>query len=102
MTQIKTMFSAKAAKAIVAAVIAALSALAIASEGGFTTTELFTVAGALLVTFQAAYWTPNAKTPPDGTIDVADVDGTKTFMLNLDSDPDDLGSKSEVVFKINK
>jgi hypothetical protein len=96
------MFSAKASKAFVAAVLAAISAATLAASDGFTSTELLTIVGALVVTFQAAYWTPNAKEVA-GTIDVAQTpDGKKTFSLNLDSDPEELETKSEVTFKIVK
>lgn len=36
----------------------------------------------------------------DGTIDILETDGEKLFSLNLDSDPYDLESHDEVVFKI--
>ena len=38
----------------------------------------------------------------DGTVDVEVTDdGTKRFLLNLDGDPNALGDKSEITFKVN-
>lgn len=38
----------------------------------------------------------------DGSIDVKyDEDGAKKFLLNLDTDPDNIDTKSEITFKIN-
>lgn len=104
MNQIKTMFSPKAAKAFVAGTVAAITAATLASVDGFTFTEILTIFGALVVTFQAAYWTPNAKSESvySGSIDVAQLDGKKVFSLNLDSDPTLLDTMDEVSFKINK
>lgn len=102
MNNIKLMFSPKASKAIVAAVLAAIGVATVAAADGFTSAELLTILGALVVTFQGAYWTPNTKEVA-GTIDVAVTpEGTKTFSLNLDSDPEDLEFKDEVTFKIVK
>lgn len=36
----------------------------------------------------------------DGSIEVTETDGLKTFSLNLDSDPEDLLDKDEVAFKV--
>lgn len=44
----------------------------------------------------------NSDAKYDGTIDVLEQDETKLFSLNLDSDPDDLENKDEVLFKVNK
>lgn len=38
----------------------------------------------------------------DGSIDVVQTDEMKTFSIGLDSDPDDLDKKDEVLFKVNK
>lgn len=104
MDNLKVMFSAKAAKAIVAGVVAAITAATLASVDGFTSTEVLTIFGALVVTFQATYWTPNAKAEPvySGSIDVAELGGKKVYSLNLDSDPSMLDTLDEVSFKINK
>ncbi len=59
MNNIKTMFSMQSRKAFVAALIATIAALTIASENGFTLTEIFTSVGAFLAAFQATYWTSN-------------------------------------------
>lgn len=102
MNNVKLMVSAKSSKAFVAAFLAAVAAVTIATPDGFTLAEMLTIVGAFLLTFQATYWTPNAKEVA-GTIDVAVTpEGKKTFSLNLDSDPEDLESKDEVTFKIVK
>lgn len=36
----------------------------------------------------------------DGSIDVAEMDEKKVFSLNLDSDPNDLEGKDQVIFKV--
>lgn len=101
MEQIKAMASAQAAKAFVASFLAAFAAATVALPDGFTPSEILTILTALFLTFQATYWTNNAKAYA-GSIDVQkEVDGTKTFLLNLDSDPADLDQKSDVTFKIN-
>jgi hypothetical protein len=103
MNNFKLMLSAKSAKAFVAGLAAAITAAIVASADGFTSTELLTIFGALVVTFQAAFWVPNAEAPADGNIDVTQVpDGTKVFSLNLESDPADLDLKDKVIFTINK
>ncbi len=38
----------------------------------------------------------------DGSIDVAELDEKKVFSLNLDSDPNDLEGKDQVIFKVKK
>lgn len=102
MNNIKLMVSAKSSKAFVAAFLASAAAVTVAAPEGYTLPEVLTIIGAFLLTFQATYWTSNAKDVA-GTIDVAVApDGKKTFSLNLDSDPDDLESKDEVTFKIVK
>ena len=97
---IQTMFSAKSAKAFVAAVLAAISTATVASAGGFTVEEMLSIFGAAVFTFQATFWVSNGKTPPDGTIELTETDGKKLFSLVLDSDPEDLGTKKQVVFKV--
>lgn len=37
----------------------------------------------------------------DGTMDIEKTEGKTKFLLNYDGNPDDLDSKSEVIFKIN-
>ena len=99
------MASTQASKAYVATLLSAVGAAAVAAENGFTLVEILTILGVAIATFQATYWTTNAKSEAqyDGDIDViAQADGKKTFSLNLNSDPVDLDSKDEVVFKINK
>ena len=102
MGAVNVMFSAQSAKAFVASILAALASASVAAPEGFTTAEVLTILGAMVVTFQGTYWTTNAKGEPDGTIDVAEIEGKKTFLLNLNSDPAELDTKEEVVFKINK
>jgi hypothetical protein len=103
MGAINSMFSAKAAKAYVASIIAAISTATVAAPDGFTSTEILTILGAFFVTFQATFWTTNAKTY-GGIIDViqpVNPGDKKTYSLNLNSDPADLDQKNEVLFKIN-
>jgi len=38
----------------------------------------------------------------DGHIDVEDQEDSKKFSLNLNSDPEDLEQKDEILFKVNK
>lgn len=105
MNQIKAMMSPQASKAFVAALLAALTAAIVAAPNGFTISEILTIAVALVLTFQGTYWTTNVKGPAayDGDIDVIpQIDGKKTFSLNLNSDPANLDLKNEVTFKINK
>lgn len=99
---IQTMFSAKSAKAFVAAVLAAISTATVAAAGGFTVEEMLSIFGAAVLTFQATFWVSNGPVPADGTIDVEQIEGVKRFSLNLDSDPDNLDQKNQVVFTINK
>lgn len=62
METIKTMFSAQAAKAFVAALVAGIGVAVLAAENGLTLVEALTIAGAMIGAFQATYWTPNAPT----------------------------------------
>ena len=59
-SNLRTMLSAKAAKAYVAGAIAAASAATLAADKGLTLAEAFTIVGAALVAFQGVYWTSNA------------------------------------------
>jgi hypothetical protein len=103
MAVISTMASTQSAKAFVAALLAAISSAAVAAPDGFTTAEILTILGAIVLTFQATYWVSNASGEPDGDIDViTQASGKKTFALNLNSDPEELELKDQVVFKINK
>lgn len=52
---------AKFAKAIVGGLIAGLAALVPLAGDGVSLVDALLTAGALLVGFQAVYWTPNAK-----------------------------------------
>jgi hypothetical protein len=97
------MLSPKASKAYVAALVSLLSSAKLSAPDGFTTVEILTIAIATIVAFQATYWTTNSKGEPDGDIDVIQQeDGKKTFSLNLNSDPNDLDKKNQIVFKVNK
>lgn len=103
MGAINSMFSIKAAKAYVASIIAAITTATVAAPDGFTSVEILTILGAFFITFQATYWTTNAKTY-GGSIDVVqpvNPGDKKVYSLNLDSDPEDLDTKGEVLFKIN-
>ena len=75
MNNIKTMFTTQSRKAYVAALIAGISAATIAADQGFTTTEWLTIAGAVLVAFQATYWTSNADSAQDSTQAVDNLPG---------------------------
>lgn len=55
--------------------------------------------GLLLGLSTKAYNNSDAKY--DGSIDVESEDEMKTFMLNLNSDPEVLEEKKEVIFKVN-
>jgi 4-amino-4-deoxy-L-arabinose transferase-like glycosyltransferase len=59
---LRTMFSAQARKAIVAAVVAGAAAV-VAAGGHYTLVNVLTIAGAVLSAWQATYWTSNADTP---------------------------------------
>lgn len=101
MEQIKTMASVQSAKAFVASVLAAIGAATVAAPDGFTLVEILVIAGALVGTFQATYWTTNA-TKYDGELVVVQQGPTKVFSLNLNTDPQDLEQKDQVTFKVNK
>lgn len=58
-TPLRTMASAKAAKAYVAAAVAALSAAVPLVDDGLTSSEVLGVIAAALVAFQTVYWTTN-------------------------------------------
>lgn len=95
------MFTAQALKAYVAAFLAGITALTVAAEsGGISLFEWLTAVGAVLVAFQATYWTTNAKAY-NGSIDVVNTGEKKVFSLNLDSNPEDLETMKDVAFKIN-
>lgn len=66
--------------------------------GTITAVDLFL--GLLLGQSSKAYNNSDARF--DGSIDVTEVDEKKMFSLNLDSDPNDLSEKDQVVFKVNK
>jgi hypothetical protein len=59
---LRTMFSAQARKAIVAAVVAGAAAV-VAAQGHWTLVNVLAIAGAVLGAWQATYWTSNADTP---------------------------------------
>lgn len=100
MTNVKAMVSMRARKAFVAAFMTMISAGTIASTGSFTLTEVLAISGTGIVTFQATYWTKN-KTAYDGAIHVEPQGDKKIFSLELHSDPEELESKSQVIFKVN-
>jgi uncharacterized membrane protein YeaQ/YmgE (transglycosylase-associated protein family) len=56
------MFSAQADKAIVAGIVAGIAAI-VATGGHYTVVNVLGIAGAILGTWQATYWTSNADTP---------------------------------------
>jgi hypothetical protein len=60
---LRTMFSAQARKALVAAAVAGIAAL-VAADGHYTLVNVLTIASAVLGAWQATYWTSNADTPP--------------------------------------
>jgi 4-amino-4-deoxy-L-arabinose transferase-like glycosyltransferase len=64
MKHLRTMFSAQARKAIVAAVVAGIAAV-VAAGGHYTLVNVLTIAGAVLGAWQATYWTSNADAPPN-------------------------------------
>lgn len=59
----RTMLSARAAKAYVAGLIAAVASAAPVVDDGVSASEVLVAAGAALVAFQAVYWTTNSKAP---------------------------------------
>jgi hypothetical protein len=60
---LRTMFSAQARKAIVAALVAGAAAV-VATGGHWTLVNVLTIAGAVLGAWQATYWTTNADSSP--------------------------------------
>jgi uncharacterized membrane protein YeaQ/YmgE (transglycosylase-associated protein family) len=56
------MFSAQADKAIVAGIVAGIAAI-VATGGHYTVVNVLGIAGAILGTWQATYWTSNADAP---------------------------------------
>lgn len=77
-SQLRTMASARAAKAYVAGVIAGIGSLAPVAGDGIDGVELLAAAGVALAAFQGVYWTTNAPAEQDGDRDlelVDDVDG---------------------------
>jgi 4-amino-4-deoxy-L-arabinose transferase-like glycosyltransferase len=64
MTHLRTMLSAQARKALVAAAVAGTAAT-VATGGHYTLVNVLTVAGAVLGAWQATYWTTNADAPGD-------------------------------------
>lgn len=58
-----------------------------------------TLLGAVLQLSSAAYAKSDARF--DGAINVHETDAKKTFHLELNGDPNELGGKSQVVFKVN-
>lgn len=65
-----------------------------------TITVIDTFLGVILKLSSNAYNDSDARY--DGTLDVTETERGKAFMLNLDSDPEDLPGKRSVEFKINK
>ena len=64
-----------------------------------TITIIDTFLGVLLGLATKSYNASDA--PYDGSIDVFDSEGKKTYSLTLNSDPEALDQKSQVVFKVN-
>lgn len=65
-----------------------------------TITAVDAFLGVMLALSTKAY--NNSGDKYDGSIDLVEDEGTKTFVLSLDSDPYDLENQEEVIFKINK
>lgn len=63
--QLRTMLSARAAKAYTAGAVAALASLAPVAGDGVQLDELLTAAGLAVAAFQATYWIRNAREPQD-------------------------------------
>lgn len=64
MKAVRTMLSARAAKAYAAAASAGLAFAIPVAGDGVDLPELLGIAAAALGAFQLTYWTSNAKTPP--------------------------------------
>ncbi len=65
-----------------------------------TVAALNVFAGVAIAFFKTLHDASGAKY--DGTVDVkVSEDGSKQFLLNLNSDPDELDQKSEITFKVN-
>jgi uncharacterized membrane protein YeaQ/YmgE (transglycosylase-associated protein family) len=67
---LRTMFSAQSDKAIVAGIVAGIAAI-VATGGHYTFVNVLGIAGAVLGTWQATYWTSNADTPPTNPVTLA-------------------------------
>jgi len=91
----------QARKAFVAAILAMIGVATLSTSGSFTTIEILTIVGTGLATFQATYWTTN-KTEADGEIVVKELGEKKVFSLELESDPEELEKKKQIVLKVNK
>jgi hypothetical protein len=59
---LRTMFSAQARKAAVAAIVGGAAAF-VAADGHYTLISIVTIVSAVLGAWQATYWTTNADTP---------------------------------------
>lgn len=55
----------------------------------------------ITITFLSLILGFSSKIQYDGSIDVETMDNKKVFSLNLNSDPEDLDRKKEVIFKVN-
>lgn len=66
--------------------------------GSITAVDAFL--GLILHLNTKAYNSSDAKY--GGTIDIEQVENKKIYSLNLNSDPDDLDTKDQVIFRINK
>jgi len=101
MDDIKKMATMQARKAFVASILAMIGVATLSTSGAFTLIEILTIVGTGLATFQATYWTTN-ETKADGEIVVKEDGEKKVFSLELESDPEDLEKKKQVVLKVNK
>lgn len=101
MDDLKKMASMQARKAFVASILAMIGVATLSTSGAFTVIEILTIVGTGLATFQATYWTTNDN-KADGEIVVKEVGEKKVFSLELESDPEELEKKKEIVLKVNK
>lgn len=46
-------------------------------------------------------WIVERSVEYDGIMDIKDSEDLTSFVLNLDTDPEELGSKKQIVFKVN-
>lgn len=81
------------------ATVAAIWGLPAAQEVLATIVAIDTALGAFLGFSTKSYNNSEAKF--DGNIDVIETDAKKTFSLNLNTDPNELDSKDQVLFKVN-